>query len=248
MDKFLFLFITCLFVISVTGCSENEAYGSEEAIKRGDIVYQSEVINLERFEQFLSNLSNNEEDKIRVTGYTHEGDPIYQDLEFDGKVIQYRYDNSNDEFAGNDRGVQTDVCTKIVKKENEQGEVEYLISGCSKNQDHFLIRVGVKEVAENTLEEVIIYHMKNGSKKVIFKEKEAIRTIEEAIKSAEKQPGIVDMADPHFKMELGEDTYFLWLTRSDGTIGTIMNAEDTHTIYSLSKKSTTQLKELLLSF
>ncbi|WP_075980134.1 DUF4362 domain-containing protein [Bacillus massilinigeriensis] len=146
MDKLLFLVISCLFVISVTGCSENEAYGSEEAIKRGDVVYQNEVINLERFEQFLNNLSNNKEDKIRVTGYTHEGDPIFQDLQFDGKVIQYRYDNSNDEFAGNDKGVQTDVCTEIVEKENEQDEVEYLISGCSKKQDHFLFRVVINEV------------------------------------------------------------------------------------------------------
>jgi len=232
----------------MAGCSENMAYGSEEAVKRGDVVYQSEVINLERFEQFLSNLSKNKEDKIRVTGYTHEGDPIYQDLQFDGKVIQYRYDNSNDEYAGNDKGVKTDVCIKIVEQENEQGEVEYLISGCSKNQDHFLIRVGVKEVEEDALEEVIIYHMKNGSEKVIFKEKKAIRNIEEAVKSAERQPGIVDMTDPQYKIVLGEEIYYLWLTRSDGTVGTIMDAEDTHTIFLLSEQSTTQLNEMLQSF
>ncbi|MBB6447854.1 DUF4362 domain-containing protein [Bacillus benzoevorans] len=248
MDKFLILVTSCLFIISLTGCSENETYGSEEAVKRGDVVYQSEVVNLERFEQFLNNLSKNKEDKIRVTGYTHEGDPIYQDLQFDGKAIQYRYDNLNDEYAGNDKGIKTDICTKIVEKENVQGEVEYLISGCSKNQDHFLIRVGVKEVEENVLEEIIIYHMKNGSEKVIFKGKEAIRTIEEAVKGAEKQPGIVNMADPQFKIVLGKDIYYLWITSSDGTVGTIMKAEDTHTIYLLSEQSTTQLNEMLQSF
>lgn len=239
MDKFLILVISSLFIISLTGCSENRAYGSREAVKRGDVVYQSEVVNLERFEQFLNNLSKNKEDKIRVTGYTHEGDPIYQDLQFDGKAIQYRYDNSNDEYAGNDKGVKTDVCTRIVEKENEQGDIEYLVSGCSKKQE--------QEVEENVLEEVIIYHMKNGSEKVIFKEKEAIRTIEEAVKGAERQPGIVDMTDPQYKVVLGEEIYFLWLTRSDGTIGTIMKAEDTHTIYLLSKQSTTQLNEMLQS-
>lgn len=245
MSRFLFVVISFLFVISITGCSENEAYGSEEAIKRGDVVYQNEVINLERFEQFLSNLSNNKEDMIRVTGYTHEGDPIFQDLTFDGKAIQYRYDNSNDEFAGNDRGVETDVCTKIIEKESAVGTVDYLVSNCSNISDRFLIQVGLKEVQESALEEVIIYTMKNDSKKVTFKEKEAIRTIEEAIKGAEKQPGIVNMADPHFKMELGEETYFLWLNE---TSGTIMNANDTHTIYSLSKKSIIQLNEMLQSF
>ncbi len=245
VSRFLFFAISLLLVMSMIGCSQNEAYGSEEAIKRGDVVYQSEVINLERFEQFLSNLSKNKEDKIRVTGYTHEGDPIFQDLQFGGKFIQYRFDNSNDEFAGNDRGIQTDVCTKIIEKEHIQGEIDYLVSGCSKNQEHLLIRVGVKEVQENALEEVIIHNMKNASKKVMFNEKEAIGIIKEAVDDAEKQPGIVDMADPQYKIVLGEEIYYLWLTRSDGTVGTIMNAEDTHTIYSLSKGSTTQLKELL---
>ena len=140
-----FIFLVLSLLLFMMGCSQNEAYGLDEAIKRGDVVYQSEVINLERFEQFINNLSNKKEDKIRVTGYTHEGDPIFQDLQFDGKVIHYRFDNSNDEFAGNDKGVQTDICTEIIEKENEQGEVEYLISGCSKNQDDFLIRVEVNE-------------------------------------------------------------------------------------------------------
>jgi hypothetical protein len=133
--------ILFLFVISIIGCSKNGAYGSEEAIKRGDVVYQNEVVNLERFEQFLMNLSNKKEDTIRVTGYTHEGDPIFQDLRFDGKVIHYSYDNSNDEYAGNDKGIETDVCKEIIEKENTQGEVEFFISGCSKGNDGFLIRV-----------------------------------------------------------------------------------------------------------
>jgi hypothetical protein len=127
-------------LVSIIGCS-NRAYNSEEAIKRGDIVYQAKVANLERFEQFLINLSNKKEDTIRVTGYTDEGDPIFQDLQFDGKVIQYTYDNSNDDFAGDDKGIKKDVCTEIIKKENEQTEVEFLISGCSKGNDRFLIRV-----------------------------------------------------------------------------------------------------------
>lgn len=166
MQKFIFLVISCLFVIGLTGCSENEAYGYKEAIKRGDVVYQSEVINLERFEQFLSNLSKNKDDKIRVTGYTDEGDPIFQDLQFDGQVIQYRYDNSYDEFAGNDRGIEMDVCKEIIEKEHIQGEVDYLVSGCSKTPDHFLIRVGVNEVQVNALDEIIIYNMNNASNKV----------------------------------------------------------------------------------
>jgi hypothetical protein len=113
--------ILLLVVISTIGCSSG-AYSYEEVIKRGDIVYQVKVDNLERFEKFLDNLSNKKEDTIRVTNYTKEGDPIFEDLQFDGKSIQYTYDNSNDAYAGNDKGIEKDVCTEIIKKENEQGQ------------------------------------------------------------------------------------------------------------------------------
>ena len=139
-----FIFIIILVAISIIGCSKSGAYGSEEAIKGGDVVYQNEIVNLERFEQFLINLSNKKEDTIRVTGYTHEGDPIFQDLQFDGEIIHYTYDNSNDEYAGKDKGKETDVCKEVIGKENTQGEIEYLISGCSKNLERILIRVEKK--------------------------------------------------------------------------------------------------------
>lgn len=45
-----------------------------------------------------------------------------------------------------------------------------------------------------------------------------------------------------FKIEIGEETYFLWI---DEKSGTIMNTEDTHTIYSLSNNSIKQVNELL---
>ncbi|MGE8205621.1 DUF4362 domain-containing protein [Heyndrickxia sp. NPDC080065] len=144
MRKF-YIILLFIIVFSMSGCSSG--YGLEEAIKRGDIVYQNKVYNFDRFEQFLSNISKNKKDTIRVTGYTDEGDPIYKDLEFDGKSIQYKYDNSNDAFGGNDKGVETDVCSKIVEEENVPGEIDYVINGCSKNSDisHFLFRMERKK-------------------------------------------------------------------------------------------------------
>lgn len=140
MKRVLFTMILFSLSGSIVGCSD-KGYDSEEAIKRGDIVYQDEVANFERFEKFLSNLSSKNEDSIRVTGYTHEGDPIFQDLQFDGKAIQYIYDNSHDEYAGNDKGIEKDNCTEIIEKENEQGEVDFFASGCSKGDDRFLFSV-----------------------------------------------------------------------------------------------------------
>jgi hypothetical protein len=138
-----------ILVTFIMGCNRSNGYGSEEAIKRGDIVFQNGIVNLDRFEKFLINLSNNKVDAIRITAYTHEGDPIFSDLKFDGKVIEYKYDNSNDEYGGNDRGVHTDVCTEIVDNENVQGETQFLLTGCSKKAEYSLIRVDKDKLKSN---------------------------------------------------------------------------------------------------
>jgi hypothetical protein len=140
MKGLILVMFAVLVVTNVTGCSKSSAYGSEEAINRGDVVYQNEVFNLNRFEQFKQNVSNEKEDRIRVTGYTDEGDPVFQDLDFDGKVIHYTYDNSNDQFAGGNRGKISDFCKTIVEKENELG-TDFLVSDCSKNNEEFLFRL-----------------------------------------------------------------------------------------------------------
>ena len=67
-----------------------------------------------------------------------------------------------------------------------------------------------------------------------------IATIQAAIKNAVKQPGIVNMADPEFMIEAGEQSYYLWIEEETGTI---MNVEDTHTIYSLEKKNAKEVEE-----
>src|SRR4051794_10471990 len=118
------------FVMGITGCSK-EGYSSNEAITRGDIVIQSEVENFGRFEEFLKNLSDNKQDTIRITGYTHEGDPIFEDLKYDGKVIQYTHDNTHDEYAGeNNKAIEKDVCTEITEKVVEEGCIEFVLTGC----------------------------------------------------------------------------------------------------------------------
>jgi len=131
----------------VDSSSQYKPYGSEEAIKKGDIVFKDKVYNIKRFEQFLTNLANRKKDSIRITGYTDEGDPLFKDLRFDGKVILYSYDDSNDAFGGNNKGLKKDVCKEVLEKVSIQGEINYIMSGCSKNsQDmsYFLIRVPKK--------------------------------------------------------------------------------------------------------
>jgi hypothetical protein len=84
------------------------------------------------------------------------------------------------------------------------------------------------------LGKVTIYPLNNGTNNIVLEDKEIIKKIEEAISGAEKVPGIVNIADPEYRIELEDKDYFLWI---NGRSGTIMDNEDTNTIHSLSKSS-----------
>ena len=104
----------------------------------------------------------------------------------------------------------------------------FILSGCS----------GIKKVSEvNVYEMESFSEVKEGSI-ATFTGKNEIKQFKKAFSSAKKQPGIVDMADPQYKVELGEKSYFLWLSQEHGTI---MNVEDTNTIYSLKDNSVENL-------
>ncbi|WP_162636756.1 DUF4362 domain-containing protein [Paenibacillus odorifer] len=151
MKKVNLLTLSVLLLAGVWGCSDNkvnsvpksEPYTSKEAISRGDIVTFEKVYNLDKFEQFITNLSSKKADNIRVTSYTDEGDPIFKDLKFDGNVINYSYDTSNDAFGGSNTGVRTDTCSEVTSKKSTQGEIVYSIIGCTNNDseiDYYLFR------------------------------------------------------------------------------------------------------------
>jgi len=113
--------------------------------------------------------------------------------------------------------------------------------GCQQNNE---------EKADNTpsntegLEKVNIYKMKGFSEiikdsLIVITDLEEINSIEEAIKGAEKVSGIVDVFDPHYRVEVGEKTYYLWIHNKES--GTIMDAEDNRTVSTLSIKSVKEI-------
>jgi hypothetical protein len=111
--------------------------------------------------------------------------------------------------------------------------------GCQQNGE---VKVNNPKINTGSLEKITIFPMESNSETLVFKDTETIEMIKEAIENAEKQPGIVNMTDPECKIQIGEETYFLWV---DEKSGTIMNTVDTHTIYSLSENSIKQVNELL---
>ena len=98
------------------------------------------------------------------------------------------------------------------------------------------------QINTESLEKIVIYPMKSKTETLVIEDIGSIEMIKLAVENAEKQPGIVNMANPEFRIEIGEETYFLWI---DEKSGTIMNSEDTHTIYSLSENSIEQVNGLL---
>ena len=114
----------------------------------------------------------------------------------------------------------------------------FILFGCSKSSE---------QLKEN-IEKVYIFEMMNSfskvneDSKIIISDSKEITDIKEAVNSAEKLSGIVDVAEPHYKIEIGEEAYFLWLIEESGTI---MDVKDTNTVYKLSNKSVQRVNELI---
>ncbi|HZG78211.1 MAG TPA: hypothetical protein VEZ72_20325 [Paenibacillus sp.] len=70
-----------------------------------------------------------------------------------------------------------------------------------------------------------------------------------AIRSAKKQPGIVNIVQPTYDVRLTgaggkTEAYHLWLSAQDEG-ATIMNVEETHVIYRVSKEGASDVMELI---
>lgn len=107
----------------------------------------------------------------------------------------------------------------------------FLLSGCSNGK----------------IEKVDVYEMKSFSEieensLITFTDNKVVDIFINSFKEAKKEPGVVDMTEPEYQVELGEDKYFLWISEDHGTI---MNSKDTHTISTLSKHSAKSIYKLL---
>ncbi|RJX37269.1 hypothetical protein D3P09_23220 [Paenibacillus pinisoli] len=71
-----------------------------------------------------------------------------------------------------------------------------------------------------------------GSRKAVT-DPEEIAMWHKAIKDAVPEPGIVNMAEPQYQVELGDSVHYLWISEDAGTV---MNTGDTHTISTLAPK------------
>ena len=83
----------------------------------------------------------------------------------------------------------------------------------------------------------------------VYEDKETLDIFKNAISNAVKREGIVDMAEPEFDLEViytngNKQDYHLWVGKK-GQKSTLMDVNDTHTIYIISEEITNQLIDLV---
>ncbi len=102
----------------------------------------------------------------------------------------------------------------------------------------------ITTIKDNRGEPIVKVNSEAKMEQIELKETNEIAIFGEAVRDSIEEPGIVDIINPPYKFNLGEESYFLWITEDDGYI---MNSEDTHTIYSLSNRSFKKVKEFIVN-
>ncbi|MGO4268725.1 DUF4362 domain-containing protein [Paenibacillus sp. TAF58] len=128
--------IICLVLFgSVLVLSACNAYTLQDAKNNGDIIIGPLGLeNTEKMDSFITDLGKQKASKLRITTYTEEGDPILSDLYYDGKQINYIFDNSRDKHGGSQKGKDKTSCNKIdkrnVTREGGTKGLEYNLTDC----------------------------------------------------------------------------------------------------------------------
>ncbi|RTQ90038.1 hypothetical protein [Lysinibacillus telephonicus] len=112
--------------------------------------------------------------------------------------------------------------------------INFVLVGCSQEPK--------SQISEPTTEQNVETNFKTKINHLELKKAEEIEVFEKALSDSKKEPGIVNMTNPQYQFSLGEDSFFLWINEKNGTI---MNTNDTHTIYTLSSSSVKEVYEFV---
>jgi hypothetical protein len=173
----LVAFIIFISII-VSGCQQlTDAPPKQKKPGKNEVVEtHGSLENFQRLDQFIQNVQNQKKDKLRLTRYTIEGDPIYHDLDYDGTSLTYTYDTTQDKYG--EGKVTISNCQGIEKQESET-ETKYMLLGCPEpymedlitishdvdQEDYFAFElkygVGMKNVI-NTKEQKLTKDLQNG--------------------------------------------------------------------------------------
>ncbi|MFD0716161.1 DUF4362 domain-containing protein [Paenibacillus sp. GCM10027626] len=107
-------------------------YDSKQAETNGDIVnIHGKLINQDVWEQFAANVKSGAKSEVQVVQYTIEGDPIFNNLSFDGETIRNIYENTHDAYGTPMKRYA--FCKAIEEKKSDQGTV-YELASCGEGE------------------------------------------------------------------------------------------------------------------
>ena len=113
----------------------NARYNAETAAANGDVVVNSlfdGYHNLDKWEAFVEHAASGVEGEVQVVHFTTEGDPVFDNLSFDGEWIIHQHDTSHDAYGAS--RISRYQCKAIEQVEIEQGTA-YTLSGCEDMKD-----------------------------------------------------------------------------------------------------------------
>ncbi|MFD0673313.1 DUF4362 domain-containing protein [Cohnella sp. GCM10027633] len=108
-------------------------YSPEQAEANGDVVdVHGSLSNSVRLKQFADNVKNGVADIVHVTRYSVEGDPIFQDVSYDGTSLRFTLDTTMDAFGSPSRAFT--FCEGIAEKDGQ-----YVLTGCDRDDIAFSV-------------------------------------------------------------------------------------------------------------
>ncbi|UVI32704.1 DUF4362 domain-containing protein [Paenibacillus spongiae] len=106
---------------------ESSSSSGNEVVSGGVIDIHGNVENVELLDSFLAGGL----ERLRITHYTKEGDPIYHDLTASQDGIELRYDTTEDKFGSPQ--VHTYSCGRLERAESDTA-LTYTMKNCSGKQ------------------------------------------------------------------------------------------------------------------
>jgi hypothetical protein len=132
--RFMFIFVFVLMTLSACGTSPSVKEQGQSGSNNSNSEEKNEIINmhgnvsnLNRLDVFVENVAAKKSDEIKITHYTFEGDPIYDEVTFDGKQLTITNDNTEDKFGSGE--IFTYTCKNMTKNESDTA-LEYLLKDC----------------------------------------------------------------------------------------------------------------------
>lgn len=95
-----------------------------------------DITNLERLNEFLSNIETHQSDQVRIISYTEEGAPVLKNISFSEDLFTFTHDTRRDGFGT--QIIETFTCEGMIKDET-QSSIRYSLDGCTGDEEMIMV-------------------------------------------------------------------------------------------------------------